>query len=219
MKNPLIKPILEIIEEHAHGISEYQLLQQLEKFSENNIPIFSSLALNTPSNTLTPEAKRNQANLMLFRKHFLIMNALYQLQARLWQEDKVKLCISPLNIMIQTELEAELLSNTNNANSTELNISADAKLAAYYLDWSEYDNTQAEDVQLLLRGFYDKFNNSDDTEEALAILGVNANCSKADIKKAYRKHVHTAHPDKGGDTKTFVKLRRAYEHLVSQTPY
>lgn len=192
MKNPLIQPILAIIEEHSQGISEYDLLRKLEKADS-----FIDLG--------------EDPKLVLFRKHFIIMNALYQLQTKLWQEDQIKLSISPISISITT-----VQTNIENSDSTEIDDNVDAKLASYYLDWNEYDNMSAEDVELLLKGFYKKLHNDEDTKMALEILGVPANSSKSKIKQAYRQRVNHAHPDKGGDTKTFIKLRRAYEHLVGQ---
>lgn len=193
MENPLIQPILATLEEHTKGISEYDLLRLLEQKTD----IFTELGDNP--------------RLVLFRKHFLIMNALYQLQLRLWQEDQVKLYISPLNISLYQDKATLSLSS-----SVEINDAYEAKLAAYYLDWEEYDNTNAEDVELLLKGFYKKFHNHSDTKMALETLGVEENSSKSDIKLAYRKRIHNAHPDKGGDAKTFIKLRRAYEYLISR---
>lgn len=206
MNNPLIKPILTIIENHSEGIREYELLQQIEQ----STTLFADLG--------------SDPRLVLFRKHFLIMNALYQLQARLWQEDEVKLSISPLNIIIERKIEQKTekkdeanIETTTSSQSTEVDDAAEAKLAAYYLDWNEYDRTQAEDVEALLKGFYDKLHNHDDTQRALKELGLSSNSSKTEIKRAYRQQVKEAHPDKGGDTKVFIKLRRAYEHLMSHT--
>lgn len=44
-------------------------------------------------------------------------------------------------------------------------------------------------------------------------LGVSADASKDDIKRAYRKKAHKAHPDKGGDPEKFYPIQRAYETL------
>lgn len=45
------------------------------------------------------------------------------------------------------------------------------------------------------------------------ILGVDKTASQDEIKKAYRKHVMTHHPDKGGDTEKFKSIQNAYEIL------
>ena len=193
MNNPLIQPILSILEASDKGISEFELLRLLER----QVPIFDELG--------------SDPDLRLFRKHFLIMNALYQLQRKLWQEDEVRLYISPLQIHL------EVVTQIETSQSSEVEDGAEAKLAAYYLDWDEYDNTEAEDVSALLKGFYDKLFNHEDTQKALKILGIQENPTKSEIKHAYRLLVRNAHPDKGGDTKKFIKLRKAYEHLISQS--
>jgi len=191
--NPLIQPILSILEVSDKGISEFELLRQLE----SEAPIFDELG--------------SDPDLKLFRKHFLIMNALYQLQRKLWQEDEVRLCISPLKIHFEAAVQIE------KSQSSEVEDGVEAKLAAYYLDWNEYDNTDAEDVAALLKGFYNKLFNRDDTKKALKLLGIKENSTKTEIKRAYRLLVRNAHPDKGGDAKKFIKLRKAYEHLISQS--
>lgn len=193
MNNPLIQPILSILEASSQGISEFELLRLLER----ETPIFDELG--------------DDPDLKLFRKHFLIMNALYQLQRKLWQEDEVRLYISPLQIHLEAVAQIEI------SQSNEIEAGAEAKLAAYYLDWDEYDNTDAEDVAALLKGFYNKLFNHEDTEQALETLGIKKNSTKSEIKQAYRLLVKKAHPDRGGDAKKFIKLRKAYEHLISQS--
>ena len=45
------------------------------------------------------------------------------------------------------------------------------------------------------------------------ILGVNNNSTPEQIKKAYRKLASQHHPDKGGDTKRFQEIQKAYDTL------
>lgn len=191
MNNPLIGPVLVILEQAPQGITEYELLKELDKTSQ----IFANL--------------QGDTTLLLFRKHFLIMNALYQLQSKLWQEDKVKLYISPLKIKIEQQTDY-VVSPT-----TEVEEAPEAKLAAYYLDWDEYDKTKTEDVEALLNGFYHKLDHTDSTKTALAVLDLPSNTCRTEIKKAYRQSIKHAHPDKGGNAQHFIKLRRAYEHLLA----
>lgn len=54
-----------------------------------------------------------------------------------------------------------------------------------------------------------------DNKEFYEILGVPQEANGDDIKKAYRKKVIKAHPDKGGDPEEFKKLQAAYEVLSS----
>ena len=44
-------------------------------------------------------------------------------------------------------------------------------------------------------------------------LGVNHTTTPDEIKKAYRKLASKHHPDKGGDTKKFQTIQKAYEVL------
>lgn len=48
------------------------------------------------------------------------------------------------------------------------------------------------------------------------VLNVEEDCSKKDIKKAYRKLVKTAHPDRGGDPDLFELITHAYNVLYNE---
>jgi|TARA_R110000764_G_scaffold3263_4_gene13716 DnaJ-domain-containing protein 1 len=191
MKNPLVGPILVILKTHPNGMSEFDILKALKE----RLPEFSQLA--------------DDNNLLLFRQHFLIMNALYQLQSSLWQEDNLTLHISAMRI--------HLISATqiNRSGSTTLSDSVDAKLAAYYLDWAEYEKTGIDEVSHLLNSFYKGISLSGDRESALKTLQIqNTNPTKTVIKQQYRKLVQQHHPDRGGDQDLFIDLRQAYEYLM-----
>ena len=191
MRNPLIPAILSTLRSHPEGISEFLLLKQLKK----DHPELTRLA--------------EDHNLALFRQHFLIMNALYQLQTSLWQEEQLCLLISASMIQIQHQEEITFSESSTVADSV------DAKLAAYYLDWDEYVKTDEEEVERLLDSFFKGIVNADAKKDALAILGLaGEEPSKEDIKRRYRKLAHEAHPDRGGDKDAFISLRQAYECLL-----
>lgn len=46
------------------------------------------------------------------------------------------------------------------------------------------------------------------------ILGVNQNATKGEIINAYKALAKVHHPDTGGDSATFVRLRKAYEEAL-----
>jgi len=191
MRNPLIGPILDILRTHPEGVGEFEILKTLKQ----QLPELKNIA--------------TDSNLQLFRQHFLIMNALYQLQSSLWQEESLTLSISATHIRI---LPSEQVPLTN---SKELNNSVDVKLAAYYLDWNEYEKTNEEAVTRLLDSFYQGIYQTDDREAALATLQLTQKApSKDEIKRQYRKLAHQTHPDRGGDTEAFISLRHAYECLM-----
>ncbi|MBJ7538050.1 DNA-J related domain-containing protein [Marinomonas transparens] len=191
MRNPLISPILAILKDNPCGISEFDMLKKLKV----QLPELNELA--------------DDANLQLFRQHFFIMNALYQLQASLWQEESIMLSISALHIKLLLTEQVHL------SESTELNDSVDAKLAAYYLDWTEYEKTDEEEVSRLLNSFYRGIDLKGDREAALKTLQIaEPSPSKTAIKQHYRKLAQQHHPDRGGDKETFIGLRQAYEYLI-----
>ena len=49
--------------------------------------------------------------------------------------------------------------------------------------------------------------------QALAILQVSSTTSTEDVKRRFLQLALEHHPDKGGDTETFVQLRKAFECL------
>lgn len=44
-------------------------------------------------------------------------------------------------------------------------------------------------------------------------LDLNEDATQETLKKAYKRAVLKHHPDKGGDVKTFLKVKEAYEYL------
>lgn len=192
MKNPLVGPILAILKKSPNGISEFDILKALKDL----LPAFSQLA--------------DDSNLQLFRQHFLIMNALYQLQTSLWQEENLVLDITATRITLFSASQVKL------SGSTHLSDSVDAKLAAYYLDWDEYEKTDADEVSRLLNSFFKGISlTGNDRDTALKTLEIDAeNPTKADIKQQYRKLAQQHHPDRGGDQDRFIDLRQAYEYLM-----
>lgn len=195
MRNPLIPDILVLLRAHPTGVSEYDLLKALK----DKHTVLKQLA--------------TDPNLLLFRQHFLIMNALYQLQASLWQEEQLILEIHSLRIRLLDSQDVAVSTSTTLADS------ADAKLAAYYLDWDEYVKTDKDDVERLLDRFYNGTLRQDERKEALKTLELDANLldDKDAIKQQYRRLAHQAHPDHGGDTERFISLRHAYECLMHKT--
>ncbi|MBM6550984.1 DNA-J related domain-containing protein [Marinomonas ostreistagni] len=192
MRNPLIPDILALLRTHSEGIAEYDILKSLKQ----RHTVLQRLA--------------DDANLQLFRQHFLIMNALYQLQSSLWQEEQLVLEIRSTRIRLLHDHPHQ------HSDATTLADSADAKLAAYYLDWDEYVKTDKDEVKRLLDSFFHGILNQDERKEALKTLELDADLldDKEAIKHQYRKLAHNAHPDRGGDTDYFISLRQAYECLM-----
>lgn len=192
MRNPLIPDILAFLRDHPAGTEEYDLLKALKL----KHPMLTKLA--------------EDQNLLLFRQHFLIMNALYQLKNSLWQDEQITLNITGMHVQLQYAPPGDASGDTT------LSDSHDAKLGAYYLDWDEYVNTDKDDVEQLLQSFYQGIATVDERKDALKTLALHADFidDREAIKRQYRKLARDAHPDRGGDPERFISLRQAYECLM-----
>lgn len=184
MDNPLLSPVLDVLRRAPLGLSEYALLKQVEA-------------------ELPPLAEA--AELALFQKHFLVMNALYRLQAMLWQEERLWLSISPLAV--------ELRSIDGDSDQQALQIDSDDKLRDYYLDWSEFERTGGDEVRALLDGFWRRFHAVDKLQAAFAVLELEPTADWAGVQQQYRRLARASHPDHGGDAQRFLEVRAAYELL------
>ncbi len=191
MRNPLIAAILTLLKKNLSGISEFEILKTLRE----QFPAFNQLA--------------KDENLQLFRQHFLIMNALYQLQANLWQDEKLALSIHTLQIKLLPSVPVA------QADTRTLTNDVDTKLAAYYLDWNEYEKTDESEVSRLINSFYQRMHLDGDIQSALNTLEITSlTPSKTEIKQQYRKLVQKHHPDAGGNPETFIEIRQAYEQRM-----
>ena len=184
MNNPLLQDILIFIEQAPAGITEHALHCALSEHET-----FTSLG--------------TSGHLALFRKHFLVMNALYQLQQKLWKESRRVLTISPLHIQ---------LYNTTGNGTTDLPSEGET-CADYYLDWNNYQQTRESDVESLLDSFWQRYQQQDARHKAMHTLELGANASQSEIERRYRRLAAIHHPDKGGDKETFISIRSAYEQL------
>lgn len=186
LKNPLIPDILSLLHQHAEGITEYLIIKSLEEHTG-----FEDID--------------DDYQLAIFQKHFMVMNALHQLQKELMEEEQLYLDISPLKI--------QLITANIQSNNRELTESVDTKLSEYYLDWANFKNTNKQDVEKLLSSFWKLYISVDKQLEALTILGLEGKAKSEAINQRYRELAALHHPDKGGDSATFIRIRQAYEIL------
>ncbi len=185
--NYLVVPILNILRTQEGRLSEYDLIGQIE------------------AKGVTIDVDVASYQLVLFKKHFMVMNALYTLQSELSAEG-VYLQISALSITMTP------MTSSDSA-GTVLTDHVNVKLSEYYLDWSNYDATGEEDVQRLLTGFWKRYAAIDKQQHALQILGLDADADWNSIREGYRRLARQYHPDRGGDEKQFIAVREAYEIL------
>lgn len=185
-ENPLLSFVVHVLRETPQGISEFDLLKRIEAAD-------AGLKHTT-----------DDANLALFQKHFVLMNALFRLQQSLWDEEQLWLSISPLRIALETR---------DAATAQALSIEAGTALRDYYLDWQQLLATDSAGVAELLAGFWQRFHVRDGHAAALAALQLDVDADWMSVKQQYRRLAAQTHPDRGGDGAQFLAIREAYELL------
>ena len=188
--NPLVISILSTLKDTDEFISLYQLMQILEKSGYDLI-----------------RCKADESSeVKIFRKNFIVMNALYELNSDL-SGSGYRLCISSLKI--------QLLVDDNGLTAEDQ--AAQAALSKYYLDWDNYHGTDKEDVDALLKSFWESYKNynhhqygNDKRLDSLDVLGLESSASWKDIQQAYRQLIKIYHPDKGGNSLKFIQVRKAF---------
>ncbi|HDX8645456.1 DNA-J related domain-containing protein [Aeromonas dhakensis] len=181
--NPLLAPLLALLRQASGSYKVHELLAELRR--QELIPPL-------------PGDERQQ----LFRLNFLIMNALYQLQAELHDEGWW-LLISTLDIRL------EPLSPCNAASAH----TRSEALRSYYLDWQVFWQTDREEVEALLGSFWRACERDEHRAEALTLFALPTGAGPDAIRRRWRELALQHHPDRGGDADTFIRLRWAWEHL------
>lgn len=188
ISNPLVEPIFEMLRASHIAVTEHAIIKKL-----------------TARNEAFANIERDNSTLALFKKHFLVMNALYQLQDKIVSEG-YRLTISPLEIQL-------LEVNSNKTNKSELK-KHETPLRDYYLDWDNFTNTSSKEVEKLLKGFWQGYVANDKRYWALQTLGLSPDADKDEVKLSYRRLAALYHPDKGGEPAKFTVVREAYEILM-----
>jgi DnaJ-domain-containing protein 1 len=184
--NPFKNAVLALIREFPLGLTEYDLIQRLQERDDR-----FAFADESPE-------------LALFRKHFLVMNALYQLQSELFAAGTY-LSISPLDIRLEPAQTSKLAAPP---------AQTAAPLREYYLNWDSFMQTGHADVAAMLRRFHERYLALDERLQAMQTLDLPADAPWDAIKQTYRRLAAQHHPDKGGDPARFRAVRAAYEILL-----
>lgn len=183
--NPFVVAILQVLKAADKPLAIHELLQAIKAI--RSLPVLD-----------------DDEQLALFKLNWLMMNALYQLQAALIN-DGLYLHIETLKIMLLPLKQMEL-ETTEQALQSQ-------PLRDFYWNWANFSNTTAEEVQAMLDGVWQSYVSSDQQSQACAVLGIHNASSLAVVKKAYRQQAAVHHPDKGGDAQQFMAVREAYECL------
>ena len=137
----------------------------------------------------------------MFRTHFLVMHCLYRLRERWLKDHKGSLLISALEIRLMPS-----------AQSGTQAVSEHDPLADYYLDLSQLA-TSDDDIDAMLNNFWRLMVIPEAYDSDLAVLGLTAPASRADIRQQYRRLAMQHHPDRGGDHSQFREITAAYQRL------
>ena len=106
------------------------------------------------------------------------------------------------------------------------------KLPSYYQDYErerrkyqekfkrEQEEKQREKFRKFFHGFFGFDESPDEPEKKdndypYSVFGLTKSASDEDVKKAYRKSILKAHPDKGGTAELFRKVREAWDYFSS----
>lgn len=202
------------------GVSEYELIEILKKAPYR---FFDDASLREP--------------LMLFKTHFIVFHALYQLKRSWIEQGEGVLGIHTLNIKLNQEsAHGDKNSAHSDKNSTHGDnykdkesqdkvgaiIEADA-LAEYYLDWGNFEKADRESVDALLNAFWQRMASGnahtfeqEDIADAHALLGLpqDEHVSLSVLKRVYKKALQLVHPDKGGTQQEAQDVIHAYQLLL-----
>ncbi|WP_187993722.1 DNA-J related domain-containing protein [Vibrio harveyi] len=189
MENPLLWPILDILRKQpsnwkvhtlAHELSQKGFIQQLDESPDKD----------------------------LFKRNFLLMNALYQLQETLYPDGWLQ--VEAMNIVLMSAIEASRHS-----------VDTNDPLREYYLDWKNYEADEGE-VRRLLNDFWSRYqryiggNVSDDLDrsKALHLFELDADATRTEIRRQWRKLALRWHPDReNGNADRFRVLCNAWNVL------
>ena len=195
------------------GVSEYELIEILKKAPYH---FFDDASLREP--------------LMLFKTHFIVFHALYQLKRRWIEQGEGVLDIHTLNIKLNQESAHSDKNSTHGDNYKDKEsqdkvgaiTEADA-LAEYYLDWGNFEKADRKSVDALLNAFWHRMASGnahtfeqEDIADAHALLGLpqDEHVSLSVLKRVYKKALQLVHPDKGGTQQEAQDVIQAYQLLL-----
>ena len=183
----LEEDLLARLRQHPGGISEFELLQ----------------ALRAEDHPVTSGATGEPGGHRLFQEHFALFHLLYRLRDRCHGEGQARLEINPLCIRLYPY----------QAGQGELPEPADP-LRDYYLDLGNLRGTSAADVEEMLGRFWGRMQGLEQRNEALRVLGLEADAGYEQARERYRRLAMEHHPDRGGDTRRLQEINAAMASLA-----
>lgn len=189
MENPLLWPILEVLRKQSSGWKVHTLASHLTEIEI--MPLLDE----------RPEKD-------LFKRNFLIMNALYQLQETLYPDNWLQVQAMDIVLMPSQQVFGHEVDRSD-------------PLRDYYLDWLNYEAEEGE-VKRLLNEFWTRYrefvgstNGKDmDRAKALSLFKLPQDASQTEIRKTWRRLALKWHPDRqSGNSEQFRILCEAWNVL------
>lgn len=188
--NPYLTPILDELDQFLNCFSlssEHKIIKHLQ---DKKISPFDNFSLAHPKD--------------LFSAHFLCMHALYHLKNQYQHSKKFKLIIQSMRIQRIT-----LNDPISVREESQTALETTDPLESYYLNSKHYFETQEDEVNDMLKSFWQKYIAQDNKKEALDVLDLPTNADAKMIKAQYLRLAQKHHPDKGGCGEIFTKIRQA----------
>jgi len=145
--------------------------------------------------------------LAIFQKHFLVRNCFYRFCAKSGKHATLDFSISALGLEVR-QLQAEAPAAQYVGHTSGF-----LALEAFYLELDNFHKATEDTVAELLSSFWTKYHALDECEASLQVLNLESDVSWEDISKRYRVLAQQHHPDRGGDSEQFIKIKKAYTML------
>lgn len=186
----LFEDLIEVLRSFPQGVNEHTLLKTLDE-----------------KGTIILEEDTFSDNVKLFRTHFLLYNALYQLRDDLWSKGKGHLEITSVRLVLLPYSPGHPALQEHDP------------MRDYYLDLDMLEKTTQQDIDTALNNFWKRlheesiFTGGGLRAKALQTLGLGEGASSKDIKLSYRRLAMQHHPDRGGSAEKLQVINEAMEVL------
>ncbi|MFT5704773.1 MAG: DnaJ-domain-containing protein 1 [Shewanella sp.] len=187
--NPLIWPLFSLLQNSNHSWKVHHLATALQQKG------------------LMQDLDEDQDK-ALFKRNFLLMNALFQLQEVLLPEHWLQVKAMEIQVfkIIPTNLESSLRE--------------DDALREYYLNWVNYD-TCPNTIKEMLESFWSRYEHYIGTnkklmhkDHALKVFKLDLDATDKEIRRRWRKLALKWHPDRpDGDAAQFRQVCEAWQTL------
>lgn len=186
----LFQDLTQVLKLFPQGLTEHTLLKELDK-----------------KGTISLEADTFSNNVKLFRTHFMLFNALYQLRDELWRTARGHLEITPVRLTLMPYNPGVAAVGQNDP------------MRDYYLDAEMLEKTTEQDIETALNGFWKRlheetiFTGGGIKAQALKTLGLADGATSEQIKLSYRRLAMQHHPDRGGEAEKLQEINEAMQVL------